>query len=203
MRQYLISHYAVEYKKKKRSCTLQTFQNSTDAITNPFPTANTLLVLIPTANTLVVLIRQKQKMHVGFQHLPTSPGSPFCIIRAAVFMVSPKRRKRGKRFPTTPATTGPVWIPIFTSIEEMGCSKSLKITQKKWGKKPYWWHRNCNTNDDFDKFGKIYLNIEKLDKLLKLWAAENLTVRKSCPNLCPCILSIRSFHSFPQDPTIP
>lgn len=133
---------------KKKSCTLQTLQNSTDNCYNePFPNCY----------KLVVLIRQKQKMQVGFRYLPTSPGSPFCIIRAAVFMVSPKRRKRGKRFPTTPATTGPVWIPIFTST-------SHRKNGAKRCKKPNWWHRNCNTNDDFDKFGKINLNIEKLDK---------------------------------------
>ena len=152
MRQYLISHYSVEYKKKKRSCTLQTLQNSTDNCYNES---------FPNCQKLVVLIRQKQKMQVGFRHLPTSPGSPFCIIRAAVFMVSPKRRKRGKRFPTTPATTGPVWIPIFTS----------KSHRKNGAKKPNWWHRNCNTNDDFDKFGKIYLNIEKLDKLFDIMSS--------------------------------
>jgi len=43
----------------------------------------------------------------------TSPGRPFCIIRAAVFMVSPNKRKRGNFCPITPATTGPVWMPIW------------------------------------------------------------------------------------------
>lgn len=51
MRQYLISHYAVEYKKK-RSCTLQTLQNSTD---------NCYIEPFPNCYNLVVLIRRKTK----------------------------------------------------------------------------------------------------------------------------------------------
>mmetsp|Transcript_15185 Transcript_15185/g.40499 ORF Transcript_15185/g.40499 Transcript_15185/m.40499 type:complete len:204 (-) Transcript_15185:48-659(-) len=43
----------------------------------------------------------------------TSPLEAFCIMRAAVFMVSPNKRKRGNFCPITPATTGPVWMPIW------------------------------------------------------------------------------------------
>mmetsp|Transcript_95398 Transcript_95398/g.270030 ORF Transcript_95398/g.270030 Transcript_95398/m.270030 type:complete len:357 (+) Transcript_95398:1855-2925(+) len=49
----------------------------------------------------------------------TSPGRPFCIIRAAVLIVSPKRRKRGSFCPMTPATTGPVWIPILSMTSSL------------------------------------------------------------------------------------
>lgn len=39
------------------------------------------------------------------------PGSPWLSIREAVFTVSPKRQYLGILTPTTPATTGPLWIP--------------------------------------------------------------------------------------------
>ena len=44
-------------------------------------------------------------------------GSPVLCILLATFTVSPKRQYLGILLPTTPDTTGPVWIPILGSPE--------------------------------------------------------------------------------------
>lgn len=41
----------------------------------------------------------------------TLPGKPWLSILDAVFTVSPNKQYLGIFWPTTPATTGPVWMP--------------------------------------------------------------------------------------------
>mmetsp|Transcript_67298 Transcript_67298/g.217253 ORF Transcript_67298/g.217253 Transcript_67298/m.217253 type:complete len:342 (+) Transcript_67298:1410-2435(+) len=71
----------------------------------------------------------------------SSPGKPFCIIRAAVLIVSPNSRNRGSLFPMTPATTGPVWIPIFKITSSLDSEETFKISEATRISRPRisWW----------------------------------------------------------------
>ena len=66
----------------------------------------------------------------------------------AVFTVSPKRQYLGILLPTTPDTTGPVWIPILGSPEtvfvvrdrytcEGGCMSIVHCLRHKYSKITY------------------------------------------------------------------
>lgn len=56
-------------------------------------------------------------------------GSPLLSILDAVFTVSPKRQYRGMVRPTTPATTGPVWIPMRSFKVSLGrCEMEWVLT---------------------------------------------------------------------------
>mmetsp|Transcript_79028 Transcript_79028/g.228465 ORF Transcript_79028/g.228465 Transcript_79028/m.228465 type:complete len:256 (+) Transcript_79028:1524-2291(+) len=75
----------------------------------------------------------------------TSPFAPRCIIRAAMFIVSPKRRYRGNFVPMTPATTGPVWMPIRSMTESAGQRSIAPAALKSLSsKKPCPWC-SCNS----------------------------------------------------------
>lgn len=54
-------------------------------------------------------------------------GSPWLSIREAVFTVSPNKQYRGILYPTTPAKTGPVWIPTLICTERTGLKRDHQI----------------------------------------------------------------------------
>mmetsp|Transcript_65839 Transcript_65839/g.182429 ORF Transcript_65839/g.182429 Transcript_65839/m.182429 type:complete len:219 (+) Transcript_65839:1839-2495(+) len=74
----------------------------------PFMKSLPLLTTLTPASCSIVAVVSESK---------TSPGGQCCSRRAALFMVSPKSRKRGSWSPTMPATTGPTWMPARSIVK--------------------------------------------------------------------------------------